>query len=126
MSVLTPNSVGELYDKISILQIKCHKITGEKAKHCQNELFMLTQIVEELQTTCPDWLFRDLKNVNETLWEIEDEIRICEKNKDFGQDFIDYARAVYYTNDERASIKRRINDLNNSEIVEVKSYQKYN
>jgi hypothetical protein len=124
MKILAPISIGELYDKISILEIKSEKIIDTvKLENIKQELVFLTQLLNEKVEREP--LFSELKQVNLKLWEIEDEIRICEKKKDFGQNFIELARSVYITNDQRFKIKNKINLKYNSLIVEEKSYEKY-
>ena len=128
MLIKTPISVGELLDKVTILQIKqAHIDDCEKLKHVQTELNQLSKIVEanSLMTPAVKTLMIDLKKINQALWNIEDEIRACEKNKDFSQTFIELARSVYMTNDKRADIKRQINILSGSELCEVKSYENY-
>jgi hypothetical protein len=124
---VVPVSWGELLDKISILEIKAERIRDSVAQiNVQRELGALTAVARDLLT--PDSVEaieavrRDLKAVNESLWEIEDEIRICEKAGDFGPRFIELARAVYKTNDRRAALKRTLNTLLASEHVEEKSY----
>ena len=120
-------AVGELIDKITILQIKKEKIADiEKQKNITHELGELLRsrglLVEKPSLA---ELEKQLKQVNEKLWGIEDEIRNCEFRKSFDEDFIQYARSVYITNDQRCQIKRQINMLYDSEIVEEKSYQSY-
>jgi hypothetical protein len=127
-SVLAPISVGELFDKIVILEIKATKITdASKLMQIQKELNLLKQIDFETGGPPPalESLKQALKQVNETLWEIEDRIRDREREQDFGSEFVRLARAVYQTNDRRAELKRRINELSGSHIVEVKSYARY-
>jgi hypothetical protein len=119
---------GELIDKITILEIKQEQITdADKLRNVRKELEILNQCraesiprLSELES-----LAASLKEVNQQLWEIEDQIRDCERNHDFGETFIDLARAVYKTNDRRAQLKREINDLLGSRIVEEKSYASY-
>lgn len=126
--ILLPVSPGEMLDKLTILHIKSERIQDEaKLKNVRYELDVLTTSLEDnivLTESLRD-LFTQLKNVNEALWEIEDDIRICEKNKDFSQSFIDLARSVYVTNDKRAFLKKQINIELNSSVVEEKSYQEY-
>lgn len=121
-------SVGELLDKISILEIKLERIQDEdKLKNIEKELRCLMQVREEnltLNTECEDILFQ-LKRTNERLWEIEDLIRECEREKNFTQTFIDLARSVYKQNDQRALLKRLLNEKLGSELVEEKSYAEY-
>lgn len=127
-AVLAPISVGELFDKIVILEIKAAKITdAAKLREIQKELNLLKQIDFAAGGPLPDLepLKQALKQVNETLWEIEDRIRDRERAKDFGAEFVRLARAVYQTNDRRAELKRRINELSGSHIVEVKAYTGY-
>ena len=128
----TPISVeiapGELIDKITILEIKTERITDPKKLHNVDiELRVLNQArsMAITSSTRLDELTGALKKVNEELWEIEDDIRDCERNDDFSDRFIDLARAVYRTNDRRASIKRAINEHLGSRIVEEKSYAAY-
>lgn len=121
-------SPGEILDKISILEIKSERIDdAEKLKNVRHELGLYHVIINgQLPTTDEmDALVRELKAVNETLWNVEDEIRACEARQDFGPRFIELARSVYRTNDRRASIKKQINTLCGSPIVEEKSYTQY-
>ena len=125
MKILIPVSIGELYDKISILRIKLEKINDkEKVNHIQNELNQLVEIA--VKHPIDDDLFNKLLKVNKALWGIEDNIRIKEKRKQYDEIFIKFAQAVYITNDERSKIKKQINEKYESDIVEVKSYEKYN
>jgi hypothetical protein len=124
---VVPVSWGELLDKISILEIKAERIANSDAQaNVQRELAALRAVARELlspqSVDTVAAACRDLKAVNEALWEIEDEIRLCEKAADFGPRFIELARAVYKTNDRRAALKRTINSLLASEHVEEKSY----
>ena len=126
--ILIPISPGELLDKITILQIKSARIDdATKVANVNTELGMLEKVWsetveddEEIQA-----LTAELKSVNEALWEIEDDIRDEERNNRFGDRFIELARAVYVTNDERANAKKKVNLHLNSDIVEEKSYQDY-
>lgn len=121
MNISIPVGLGELYDKISILEIKSARITdGGKLQFAQKELALLREIAAQ-HPTDPK-LYAELKEVNERLWDIEDAIRVQESKKDFGDEFIRLARSVYVTNDRRAEIKKAINLASGSEIVEVKSY----
>ena len=121
-------SVGELLDKISILEIKQKNLKdNKKIKIVNKELESLNitlkkdvTMTEEIQS-----LYQDLKKINSMLWDIEDGKRDCERNKDFGDKFIELARSVYIENDNRAKIKNKINQLSGSNISEVKSYDKY-
>jgi uncharacterized protein YukE len=123
-----PISPGELLDKITILQIKSERISDPaKVANVNVELEMLNQVwhaaVASDDTITA--LTAELKSVNEALWEIEDDVRDEERNKRFGDRFIELARAVYVTNDQRADAKKRVNLYLNSSIVEEKSYQDY-
>jgi len=122
--IQVPVSVGELCDKYTILQIKGEKITDKhKLVNIEKELRYLESIVTELNITSNKIM--SLKLVNEKLWNIEDNIRIKEYNKEFDAEFIQLARSVYVTNDLRFEIKNNISKEYNSDIFEVKSYNKY-
>ncbi|MEM9044294.1 MAG: DUF6165 family protein [Pseudomonadota bacterium] len=121
-------AAGELIDKITILEIKAERIEDpQKLANVLAELEVLSQSREADVIASPelDDLTARLKTVNQTLWEIEDDIRACERAKDFGAEFIRLARAVYQTNDQRAGLKRQINVLLGSRFAEEKSYQPY-
>ena len=120
-----PISIGELVDKITILEIKKNKLQNSKLENVLKELSFLRKLMEKYQIEITDDLFTQLKEINLTLWNIEDQIRIKEKNKEFDNIFIELARSVYFKNDKRAEIKKRINRLSNSEITEEKSYAEY-
>ena len=120
-----PISIGELVDKITILEIKKNKLQNSKLENVLKELSFLRKLIEKHQIEITDDLFTQLKEINLTLWNIEDQIRIKEKNKEFDNIFIELARSVYFKNDKRAEIKKRINQLSNSEITEEKSYAEY-
>ncbi len=127
-SISIPISPGELIDKIAILAIKSERMTEPgKLENVRAERALLEASLAEAGAGSKelDDLTAELKRVNETLWEIEDEIRLCEKAQDFGPRFIELARSVYRTNDRRADIKRQINELLGSRILEEKSYQPY-
>ena len=122
MIVHTPVSVGELGDKITILRIKLERIQDSaKLQNVQYELDVLESIWKEqgLNDTVD---LSELQSINEKLWDIEDQIRNKERVKEFDQQFIEYARAVYFTNDNRAQAKKRINESIGSTLVEEKSY----
>ena len=130
MSLLIPASVGELIDKITILEIKLNRIADPaKQQNISRELKALMAVVEQHQLGYPQGelaeLGHQLSAVNQLLWQIEDDIRECERQTDFGPRFVELARSVYRRNDERAAIKRRINDQCGSELVEEKSYAAY-
>jgi len=123
-----PISPGELLDKITILQIKAERISDPaKVANVKTELDMLSEVWNKAVEVDAEIsaLTAELKSVNETLWEIEDDIRDEERNKQFGERFIELARAVYVTNDERANAKKKVNLHLHSAIVEEKSYQDY-
>ena len=126
--IIVEVSIGELLDKISILEIKQEKIKDPvKLKFILNEHSILKdQLNNNVKSDDKiDKLFQSLKGINTKLWTIEDDIRECERNKDFGSDFVSLARAVYFTNDKRSEIKKSINLLTGSGFVEEKSYQDY-
>jgi hypothetical protein len=120
-------STGEILDKFSILIIKRSNINDDaKLDNVQKEMDELRPIFNELTRDKKVFSkYVDLAEVNKRLWDIENEIRECERYKDFGDRFIELARSVYITNDERAKIKKEINLLTNSGIVEEKSYESY-
>ena len=126
--ILSEISAGELLDKISILEIKLEKVKDKNnleevnkeykmLKHTQNSSMKITDEIKKL--------FKEIKEVNINLWNIEDKLRICEKNKDFGKEFIELAREVYFNNDKRSKIKSDINKTLGSNIVEIKQYVSY-
>lgn len=120
-----PISVGELIDKVSILEIKKDKLKNLKLKNILKELSFLRAVIEKNSIFIPDEIFFQLKSINLKLWDIEDKIRIKEKNKEFDNEFIELARSVYINNDRRAETKKELNIMFNSEIIEEKSYEKY-
>ncbi len=124
-SIQAPVSIGELIDKITILEIKVEKLEREAQKNAAKELDFLNQVLIREKIKVEVELFQKLKSVNIKLWEIEEKIRNHEKSNEFGDDFINLARAVYIQNDLRASIKREINIKLNSELIEEKSYPDY-
>ena len=126
--ILSEISAGELFDKISILEIKLDKIKDKNnlveinkeykmLKNAQNFNVEITDKIEKL--------FKEIKEVNTNLWNIEDKLRICEKNKDYGKNFIELARNVYFNNDKRSIIKLEINKILGSNIKEIKQYVSY-
>ena len=128
MNINTIISVGEFFDKITILEIKKKKIIDiEKLKNINYELGELRKIEEKcnLQKFALDELIENLYNVNIELWTIEDEIRILEKSKSFDSEFINLARSVYIKNDLRAKLKKEINIKSKSNLIEEKSYEEY-
>ena len=124
-SILAPVSLGELIDKITILEIKQIHMSGIKLKNVDNELILLKKILQDKNLEIDIDLINNLKEVNNNLWEIEDKIRIKESNQTFDKEFIQLARSVYKENDKRASLKKEINLNYNSELVEEKSYTNY-
>ena len=126
--VKIPVSVGELIDKLSILHVKQTKITNEdKLEYVNKEFELLYNMSSEyLNHSKIETLYHSLVTVNSKLWDIEDELRILETKKSFNVDFIELARKVYFTNDERFTLKNEINLITDSEIREVKDYVKYN
>lgn len=122
--MLVEVSIGEVLDKISILAIKLSKIQDtDKLRNISKEMRALTSALPK--GILEDPLYQELCGINMLLWNIEDEIRDCERNKDFHSDFIRLARAVYHTNDKRAAVKKQINIKYNSDLVEEKSYKEY-
>lgn len=128
MTIKVEVSFGEFLDKITILEIKSERISNsEKLENVNRELSLLRDTWAAhpaSQTDISNEMAR-LKAINEKLWEIEDDIRDKERNKSFDQEFIELARAVYFTNDERAVVKRELNLKLGSELVEEKSYADY-
>ena len=127
MLINTPVSIGELLDKISILIIKEKYIADtQKQYHIKNELDSLNKTLENsISRSQVKEYIEKLIEINSKLWLIEDDIRDCERKKQFDQKFIDLARAIYITNDRRSEIKLEINKKFGSKLVEVKSYEKY-
>lgn len=126
--VMIPVSWGELFDKLTILEIKKERISDKpKLKNISRELDELLAVsnAHELPDQLLTDLVAELRSINETLWDIEDDIRTCERLEDFSSSFIELARSVYKTNDKRAELKLRINRLLGSELVEEKSYEAY-
>jgi hypothetical protein len=126
--ILVEVSVGELLDKISILEIKQEKIKDhEKLKFINDEHSILKSQLEQNVKTDEklEKLFQSLKEINSKLWVIEDDKRLCEKEKNFGEKFIKLSRDVHFLNDDRAKIKLEINNHTGSKIKEIKEYIKY-
>ena len=127
-NVYVPVSPGELLDKITILEIKADRITDtEKLQNVETELQLLTEVWNQslADNNTVKQLKRELKTTNICLWDIEDQIRNKEARKEFDQEFIDLARSVYLQNDKRAEVKKQINVLLGSKLLEEKSYIKY-
>tara|TARA_Y100000590_G_scaffold324830_1_gene368445 strand:- start:836 stop:1225 length:390 start_codon:yes stop_codon:yes gene_type:complete len=126
--ILIEVSVGELLDKLTILEIKQEKIKDlEKLKYIKDEYSVLKDELNKSVKSNPklDELFSSLKKINEKLWVIEDDKRLCEKNSDFGEKFIKLSRDIHFLNDDRAKIKLEINNHTGSKIKEIKEYTKY-
>ena len=123
--ILAPISLGELIDKITILQIKTQHLQGTALENVKKELEALEITLNDLQLNIDPTLIERLKEVNQDLWQIEDDIRDQERHKSFGETFIRLARSVYQQNDQRAAIKKEINTTYGSAFVEEKSYQQY-
>ena len=126
--ILVEVSVGELLDKLTILEIKQEKIKdSEKLKYINDEYSILKDELNKSVKTNPklDELFNSLKKINAKLWVIEDDKRLCEKNSDFGEKFIKLSRDIHFLNDDRAKIKLEINNHTGSKIKEIKEYTKY-
>lgn len=127
-NVYVPVSPGELLDKITILEIKADRITDtEKLQNVETELQLLTEVWKQslADNNTVKQLKRELKTTNICLWDIEDQIRNKEARKEFDQEFIELARSVYLQNDKRAEVKKQINVMLGSKILEEKSYTKY-
>jgi hypothetical protein len=128
-SIMTPISFGELLDKITILEIKRRHIQDAgKLASVGHELDLLEGVLKQLGVDREGpfkSIIDDLAAVNQQLWDIEDDIRDCERKKDFGDAFVKLARAVYFTNDRRAKLKLELNQGFGSDLVEVKSYATY-
>ena len=126
--ILVEVSVGELLDKISILEIKKEKISDpESLKIINSEYLVLNEQAKKNVSKSPKLtsLFDELKEINLKFWHIEDDKRMCEKNSDFGEKFIKLSRDVHFLNDKRAKIKLEINNLTGSKIKEIKEYTNY-
>ena len=119
-------SIGELVDKVTILKIKLNKIKSEqKLKNIRKEYDILSSKMESTGVKEDNEDFTELRKVNEALWEIEDKIRIKEMNKEFDDEFIQLARSVYFQNDKRSEIKKKINLSFGSDLIEEKEYVDY-
>lgn len=118
-------SNGEIADKLTIIEIKLAKIKDEsKLVNIRNEFRELDEAIKNIIKR-EDPLYQELLQINNELWVIEDDIRDCERNKDFGARFVELARAVYFTNDRRSEVKKKINLQTGSNLVEEKSYESY-
>ena len=126
--ILVEVAVGELLDKISILEIKSEKIKDSEKLNFINDEYKILK--DQLNTNIKNYseiesLYNSLKEINSKLWVIEDDKRLCEKNSDFGEKFIKLSRDVHFLNDERAKLKLEINNKTGSKIREIKEYTKY-
>ncbi|MFV0506374.1 MAG: DUF6165 family protein [Bacteroidales bacterium] len=119
-------SNGEIVDKLTIIEIKLSEITDKaKLTNLRKEYVVLDKAVATIISKDNE-LYKELLKINKELWDVEDRLRDMERRKDFGEAFVKNARAVYYTNDKRSEVKRKINEITNSDLVEEKSYEKYN
>ena len=126
--ILTEISAGELLDKLSILEIKLNKIKNPALLQEIKKDYNIVKVTKNKNINSSNEinvLYTDLKKINEQLWEIEDKIRLCEKNSDFKDKFIQLARDVYFTNDKRSKIDSEINKISCSNIKDVKQYTQY-
>jgi Family of unknown function (DUF6165) len=127
-SIVIEISPGELIDKLTILEIKSRRISdAAKLEHVRRELNLLSAARDRAIRPSGELirLTAELQQVNEALWDVEDRLRVCEREQDFGAPFVELARSVYRHNDQRALLKRRINDLLGSTLIEEKSYARY-
>ena len=124
-NILAPISLGELIDKITILEIKTQHLQGTALENVKKELEALETTLKGLQLNVKPTLIQRLKEINQDLWQIEDDIRHQESQQRFGDTFTRLARAVYQQNDRRAAIKKEINITYGSTFIEEKSYQQY-
>jgi len=122
---LIPVSLGELLDKITILEIKVLHLRGEGLAHGTQELSLLRQVLGDLAFPVEQERYSDLKRVNQSLWTIEDAIRDKERQGQFDSEFVELARQVYLQNDRRAALKRQLNQSYGSELCEEKAYASY-
>ena len=119
-------SIGDVVDKATILAIKSERVTDvTKLKNIRTELALLTLALDEVGVSMASEDVRQLRSLNETIWDVEDQIRAKELSNDFGAEFIRLARAVYFTNDDRAAVKKRINISSGSRLIEEKQYVDY-
>ncbi len=123
--ILAEISVGELLDKLTILEIKLEKISDKESLKIIEKEYQILNKTDGVDKNQYKTLFDELKSTNRKLWDIENEKRLCEKNSDFGEKFIQVSRDVHFMNDRRAKIKSKINQLSGSNIREVKQYTKY-
>ena len=121
--IFAPISIGELFDKLTILQIKRERIEGIQLNNIKNEIIELEGVIKNNNLEIDNKIFSDLKKINFGLWEIEDKIRIKDSKNEFDQEFIDLAKSVYKENDKRATLKKEINLKHGSFLIEEKSYK---
>ena len=124
-TIHVPVSLGELIDKITILEIKKQHMNGKQQQNVEKELESLKLVLKSKNLDININLVEKLKTINNNLWEIEDQIRLKESKQEFNQEFIELARSVYKQNDQRSFIKREINKQYNSDLTEEKSYKNY-
>ena len=124
-TIHVPVSLGELIDKITILEIKKQHMNGKQQQNVEKELESLKLVLKSKNLDININLVDKLKTINNNLWEIEDQIRLKESKQEFNQEFIELARSVYKQNDQRSFIKREINKQYNSDLTEEKSYKNY-
>ena len=124
-TIHVPVSLGELIDKITILEIKKKHMKGKQQQNVEKELESLKLVLKSKNLDININLVEKLKTINNNLWEIEDQIRLKESKQEFNQEFIELARSVYKQNDQRSYIKREINKQYNSDLIEEKSYKNY-
>ena len=126
--ILSEISAGELFDKISILEIKLEKVKDKDSHKIIEKEYKILKEAQELNIETTEklkLLFIEIKKVNQSLWVIEDKLRIYERDKNFGKEFVELARAVYFNNDKRSKIKNEKNKLLGSNIREIKQYVNY-
>ncbi len=118
-------SNGEIIDKLTIIEIKLEQIKDEaKLKNLRNEFEVLNDVASKIISKEHEY-YRELYQINKQLWDIEDRIRELEKARSFEREFVEVARSVYFTNDKRSEVKRKINELTGSALIEEKSYEDY-
>jgi hypothetical protein len=122
-TIYAPISIGELFDKLTILQIKSERIEGIQLNNIKNEIMELEGVIKNQNLEIDNKIFSNLKKINVSLWEIEDKIRIKDSKNEFDQEFINLAKSVYKENDKRARLKKDINLKYGSFLIEEKSYK---
>ena len=124
-SLMAPISIGDLIDRITILELKVSHLSDQRKDNAKNEVSQLLSILNKYELRIEDVDIDKLRDINMKLWNIEDEIREKESEGDFGNDFIQLARSVYFSNDKRSAIKKSINIKYKSNIIEEKAYRPY-